>query len=368
MTSSRAARRQYASPHPAVVGRSWGGPRGRFLSYVYISREMPGQAAPLVLACSASPCASSLQTRFERPARQVAATWFRWSIPPHSQKSDPLNTVRLLLGTKPSSGYSPRDSPIVVAQNGARGRHFRGRRALYSHLRFVTVATLISFASVIGIGVPALLSSAEKVLVTRVEVSERPATACEQHTWLQFDRSCLPRRGLPWIAGHGRSTAVPVEVASATANLPEQPLTESQQTATLPRESLLQESIPEESMPQQPTLPELATQQPAPPQPVERSDITAPVHETPVQRPAAKERHARMPSVEAPTRPPRLKKAARSDRIAKRPTIEDLNEGRKFGDNLRDIPVSSYAADGTQRTIVIRPTSIQDAYYYSAPR
>jgi hypothetical protein len=227
-----------------------------------------------------------------------------------------------------------------------------------SHLRFAIVATLISFASVIGVGALGLLPSTEKVLLARVEVSERPATACEQHTWLQFDRSCLSRRGLPWIAGHGRSTAVPVEVASAA----------SQQTATPPRESLLQESIPEESMPQQPTLPELATQQPAPPQPVERSDITAPVHETPVQRPAAKERHTRMPAVEAPTRPPRLKKAARSDRIAKRPTIEDLNEGRKFGDNLRDIPVSSYAADGTPKRIVIRPTSIQDVYYYSAPR
>jgi hypothetical protein len=30
--------------------------------------------------------------------------------------------------------------------------------------------------------------------------------------------------------------------------------------------------------------------------------------------------------------------------------------------------VSAYAADGTRRTIVIRPTSIQDVYYYSAPR
>jgi hypothetical protein len=41
---------------------------------------------------------------------------------------------------------------------------------------------------------------------------------------------------------------------------------------------------------------------------------------------------------------------------------------RRFGDHLRDIPVSSYSADGTRRDIVIRPTSIQDVYYYSAPR
>jgi hypothetical protein len=233
-----------------------------------------------------------------------------------------------------------------------------------SHLRFAIVATLISFASVIGVGALGLLPSTEKVLLARVEVSERPATACEQHTWLQFDRSCLSRRGLPWIAGHGRSTAVPVEVASAA----------SQQTATPPRESLLQESIPEESVPQQPALPESATQQPVPQPPVQRSDITAPVHETPVQRPAAvqppavKQRHAAKPATEPQTGLPAPKRTARRERTTKRPTNEALNAVRTFGDNLRDIPVSSYAADGTQRTIVIRPTSIQDAYYYSAPR
>ena len=59
--------------------------------------------------------------------------------------------------------------------------------------------------------------------------------------------------------------------------------------------------------------------------------------------------------------------SARESRGAK-PANEALNAVRRFQDNLRDIPVSSYAADGTRRTIVIRPTSIQDVYYYSAPR
>src|SRR5262249_18245663 len=76
--------------------------------------------------------------------------------------------------------------------------------------------------------------------------------------------------------------------------------------------------------------------------------------------------------------PPRAgaaKAAAREDRgtkpskqAANKPANEALNAVRRFQDNLRDIPVSSYAADGTPRTIVIRPTSIQDVYYYSAPR
>ena len=91
----------------------------------------------------------------------------------------------------------------------------------------------------------------------------------------------------------------------------------------------------------------------------------------PVQQPAAipppatKERHAAKPAVEAPTRPAARKKIARRDRTAKLPTNEALNAVRNFGDNPRDIPVSSYAADGTPRRIVIRPTSIQDVYYYS---
>jgi hypothetical protein len=48
--------------------------------------------------------------------------------------------------------------------------------------------------------------------------------------------------------------------------------------------------------------------------------------------------------------------------------IPALNTLKRFGDNLPDIPVSAYAADGARRKIIIRPTSIQDVYYYSAPR
>jgi hypothetical protein len=103
--------------------------------------------------------------------------------------------------------------------------------------------------------------------------------------------------------------------------------------------------------------------------PVQQSNLTAPVQETPaVQPPATRQRHAAKPATEAQTGLPAPKKTARRDRTPKRPTTEALNTVRKFGDNLRDIPVSSYAADGTPKTIVIRPTSIQDVYYYSAPR
>jgi hypothetical protein len=92
----------------------------------------------------------------------------------------------------------------------------------------------------------------------------------------------------------------------------------------------------------------------------------APRRETP---PAAEGRRVPKPAAEAQPRAAAPKKPALEERAAKqRPTNEALNAVRRFQDDLRDIPVSSYAADGTRRTIVIRPTSIQDVYYYSAPR
>ena len=76
--------------------------------------------------------------------------------------------------------------------------------------------------------------------------------------------------------------------------------------------------------------------------------------------------------IKAQARPPAAKKVVRRDQAAKRATSEALRTVRRFGDRdrdtLQDIPVSSYAADGQQRTIVIRPTSVQDVYYYSVRR
>jgi hypothetical protein len=100
--------------------------------------------------------------------------------------------------------------------------------------------------------------------------------------------------------------------------------------------------------------------------PKQRREATAPQPETP---PVAAGRRAAKPAAESQPRVAAPKKPTPEDRAAKqRPANEALNAVRRFQDNLRDIPVSAYAADGTRRTIVIRPTSIQDVYYYSAPR
>jgi hypothetical protein len=105
--------------------------------------------------------------------------------------------------------------------------------------------------------------------------------------------------------------------------------------------------------------PRLATQQ---------SEVSAPQQAS--APPVADERHvAKQRSVTRPRHaaaPP----VAAERRVAK-PVVESQpSAAKKTTREARgaNIPVSSYAADGTQRTIVIRPTSIQDVYYYSAPR
>jgi hypothetical protein len=113
---------------------------------------------------------------------------------------------------------------------------------------------------------------------------------------------------------------------------------------------------------------ESALQEAGPGQPVEQSEVTRPVRTRSVRRTPAEDRHVAQSPAAAQTRAPLAKRVARGDRTAKRPTSEALNAVRKFDDARPEIPANSYAADGTPRRIVIRPTSIQDVYYYSAPR
>jgi hypothetical protein len=106
-----------------------------------------------------------------------------------------------------------------------------------------------------------------------------------------------------------------------------------------------------------PKEPQVATQQSEVPQ---RETSAPPVAgERPVVKQRNVTRHAAPPPVAAERRvakpvvepqPPAAKKTTRDAHAAK-PSNEALNAVRRFQDNLRDIPVSSYAADGTQRTM-----------------
>ena len=282
---------------------------------------------------------------------------------------------------------------------------------MYSNLRFVASASLVALASVVG--VLALYPDAlEKLLVAGAEISDPPA-ACQQQDWWQLDRSCLSRRGMPWVAASPESNAV--AVPSATEGASEQPLTDDRSPAASAPAQMTQQN--EATAPQQetPALPPVAEERQIPTQ---RSEVAAPPQETPAPPPLAEEQHIAeqrkeaaapqqetsppppvvgerhvpkqrrevmaprretppaaegrrvpKPAAEAQPRAAAPKKPAPEDRAAKqRPTNEALNAVRRFQDDLRDITVSAYAADGTRRTIVIRPTSIQDVYYYSAPR
>jgi hypothetical protein len=276
---------------------------------------------------------------------------------------------------------------------------------LYSNLRFVASASLVALASLVG--VLALFPDAlEELVVASAETPDSPATGCKQD-WLRFDPSCLSRRGMPWAAPSPDSNAIPSTGEDASA----QPLTESSRAvAAAPVEPVQQSEaaapqqgtpapVAEERQSPTPTQRSEAAQQEtpapvaeeqhieeqrreatAPPQeasppppvaeerhiPKQRREVAAPRRETP---PVAEGRRAAKPAAEAQPRAAAPKKPASEDRAAKqRPVTEALNAVRRFQDNLHDIPVSAYAADGTRRTIVIRPTSIQDVYYYSAPR
>jgi hypothetical protein len=294
---------------------------------------------------------------------------------------------------------------------------------LYSNLRFVICASLIGCAGLIGV-LALLPPTLEERLLASAELSAAPAPACNQQNWLRFDRNCLSRRGMPWVADlpaqkedpspvestpeqasdTRASAAVPAPTetsasssseasasastdasASASTDASASASTDastqfppSQSSMSAAQESAqttdvtgsrqeapmsaavtakeLQAATQQSEVPQQETsAPPVAGERPM----VKQRNVTR--HPAPV----ATERRVAKPVVESQS--PAAKKTTREARGAK-PSNEALNAVRKFQDNLRDIPVSSYAADGTQRTIVIRPTSIQDVYYYSAPR
>ena len=279
---------------------------------------------------------------------------------------------------------------------------------MYSNLRFVISASLVGCAGLIAV-LALLPATFEERLLASDEASAQP---CKEQHWLQLDPNCLSRRGMPWVA----DAPAPNTTATATESVPEQAVrepavTEQAVTEQAVTEQAVTETQPSASAAERREIEATAPRQEAPVPPVvaeepagttQRSDITAPQPSVPQQEasspPVAAEppppvtaerhmpvlevggeidvytapqlrekKHVARPAVEPQTPAPAPKKTARENRGAKQ-TDEALNAVRRFQDNLRDIPVSSYAGDGTRRTIVIRPTSIQDVYYYSAPR
>jgi len=215
---------------------------------------------------------------------------------------------------------------------------------------FRYLACLIAVAASFGISLLVFSPRGERptAVADGAETPARALLACATPA----GRDCLP--GLPGrdievITPPGAPSPVTAEAAPAAKPADQPPPAKQPATASV------QEPAPA------PTAAAVAAPAAAPtavtPAPTQQA-ATPPTH--PQRRPMAE--------VVKPEREPVVKRTARREPAAKRPASEALRSVRRFGDDLRDIPVSSYAADGSRRNIVIRPTNIQDVYYYSVPR
>jgi hypothetical protein len=277
---------------------------------------------------------------------------------------------------------------------------------LHSYVRFAAAAALIAFGGIIGAGAIALVPAAlERIPAIRAEGP--PENACDPQTRLPWDRSCQmataspqqPPASAPREAANVAAAEVPppartvevpppartvevpspartvdvpspartVEVPAPARTTPEPPVRDSARAATARQAAAGEPPTFEPSLLAPPTGGTPSTFTSSPPVPP-----TLPADAAP--------QSAAVPAVAAQPRAPAAnesaprasaaKKASRREQTAKRSTNtnEALGVVRRFGETLPEIPVRSYAPDGTQRTIVIRPTNIQDSYYYSAPR
>jgi hypothetical protein len=291
---------------------------------------------------------------------------------------------------------------------------------LNSYVRFATAAALIAFGGIIGAGAIALVPAAiERIPAIRAEGP--PASACEPQTRLPWDRSCQTATAAPQEPPAG-TTAREAANAAAAQVPPLARTTEAPppaRAAEVPPPARAVEAPPPARTaavpPPAPTTPEpsvrdngrsatprqaaageplmftpsplalptggkpstFTSSQPAPPDAAERPPAAPPAVAARPPRQAAATRapaenetapRASAANETAPRAAAAKKKASRQEQAAKRSTREALGVVRRFGETLPEIPVRSYAPDGTQRTIVIRPTNIQDSYYYSAPR
>jgi hypothetical protein len=224
--------------------------------------------------------------------------------------------------------------------------------------------------------------AADQPLTERRQAATAPEPSAPQLSMRQLSEPQLfaPQISVPQSFTSRDTAAVPPQESATNDAAPQTSAakdTAPQVTApqvAAPQVAVPQAAAPQVAAPQEAARQELATRESAPQeagpgQPVEQREVTAPVRARSVRRAPAEERHVTQSPAAAQTRAPLSKRVvARGERTVKRPTTEALNAVRKFEDPRPEIPANSYAADGTPRRIVIRPTSIQDVYYYSAPR
>ena len=221
---------------------------------------------------------------------------------------------------------------------------------MYRDMRVATCASLIVFGVVLAGGAMALVPSlVDRLSVSRTELS--PATTCASTHAASKGKDCIVQHDLP--AGTDVQPVQPAQVeASSQIDNPPQRSLPQQHAAALPDQPV---ETPEIVAPVHSEEASATVHSP---------EAAAPVHET-VPQPAHAEERAR-PTRQTKSRLSHANKTARQEQTAEPRTHKALAAMRRFEDSRRDIPMSAYAAEGPPRRIIIRPTSIQDVYYYSA--
>ena len=100
---------------------------------------------------------------------------------------------------------------------------------MYSNLRFVIATSVVGCAGLIGV-LALLPATLEERLLASAELAAPAARPCKQQIWLNLDRNCLTRRGMPWVAALPARDAA--EVPSSAETAAEQPVTEARSSPT----------------------------------------------------------------------------------------------------------------------------------------
>ena len=223
---------------------------------------------------------------------------------------------------------------------------------MYSRLRFLTSACLIAFGTVVVAGAIGVLPA----LIERLSVVE-VSPSCTGEIQLPWGRTCSSQRDTTSVAA--RNPGRDVQVA-------DHPDLDQVVTVEPPQSSQNTGSAATEFMQPRAAVAPVQQLASAPPG-TEEAPQAVPTAQAPTVAPSAQA--APIAPLVKP-KPRSVKKVARREPSSERRRDEALSTVRRFGgNNVREIPVDAYAADGApRRVIIIRPTSIQDVYYYYGRR
>jgi hypothetical protein len=220
---------------------------------------------------------------------------------------------------------------------------------------FLRAATTVCCGgAIVGVGALAMLPSAPQGLARlwpvsdSVRISDLPPAPCKQQLWLNTDRACQT-----WTTAKGDVERVLATKPEAARNVHAADNIHSADNVTVvaraPKASV---AVPTSAPRSQPviiaSMPQTAEGDEPPQATPMRRDVSSAASQLPVDT------HASMPE--------EILVSSTSQSVKSKPA------GPHNAAIPGQIPVAARSADGTRRVIIIRPTSRQDAMYYSARR